>query len=213
VTIISASQGAAIRRPDAYDILKLEFDNGQIIDLCGKTISTSGTPVVVEGHSKYLGKSLHLNGSSYIYAADSPSFYFGTDPFSIRILVYPLSVSDGYCYYQNTDGNREFRVYFNAGTVVWQYYNYGYIINLNATIVSNSYQELVFFRNGSTVGVYKDRTLVASADIGSTSIIDLTGPIYMGVNGYDLSQKLHAYVDSFTISKGVAKIPRFNRRL
>ncbi len=142
----------------------------------------------------------------------SSDFYFGTDPWTIDLWFYPRN-TDGYqiifllgthdaageIVFRPTGGggyNIELNDDANSGT------------NINATpsgnIAVNAWSHAALVRNGTSLMLFHNGTLVDTADISTRNAGVSNVNIQMGDRGYQ-SQAFHGLVDEVRVSKGIAR--------
>ena len=175
----------------------------------GHTVTPVGNAQISTTQSKFGGASMYFDGSGdYLTLAEDSSLDLGTGDFTFELWVYILSQTDdmmvgsssAYANVQlfriNTGGTYEYlTVYLNSGSVIQ-------IQNSGVTV--NSWHHLALARSGSTVRVFVDGTLAASATNSGAVAVDKIGAFYYQGNLFG-SFYVNGYIDDLRITKGVAR--------
>ena len=196
---------------DKYTVSLLHFDN-DFIDETGKLWTAHGSPSVSSVESKFGGKSLYLDGSSYLTSQNSDDFNFGSGDFTIDWWEYRtsfaktsrvLSVMQGtyppfVVGQASLDGGSNYVCLTSNGSS-WDILN-GFNLGTQNLNQLNHY---AIVRKGNTFYGFKNGVLISTA----TSSLSILTPSADITIGYDMSNNLFfpGYIDEFRVSKGIAR--------
>ena len=178
--------------------------NAGIFDQTAKNdITTYGSAAISTTQSKFGGSSMYFNGSSsYMYAAPSQNFYFGTGSFTCEGWVYINAAAQTAGIFQIATS------YLPTSTVntvavgttatgFWQIYANGTNTNSTATYNTGQWIHFALVRSGTTTTLY----------INGTSVITVTGDstnytgTYLALGGIYGGNYINAYLDDFRITQ------------
>ena len=202
---------------DSNTALMLHLDNNLTdSSLSPKSVTNSGVTFsnVV---SKFGSYSANFNSAS-LAVVNGSAFNFGSNPFTIDYwmlnnhgisaqthFIVALNANNLLTVYQNGGGQLQFVIY-QGGTIICNY-------TVATSILTDSvWHHVAIVRNGTSVLIFVDgvsQTLTVGTAIGSSSIVNYTGPFRVGmdVDNYWIgnTKNFQGYMDEVRISNGIAR--------
>lgn len=202
--IFFTRRGKAAQQYDENTILLLHGE--EIVDssMYGNAITNSGV-VVSADQSKFGGKSLYLNGNSYLLI---PPYDFGTADFTVDWWEYPTSASSGerFSSYAGHESSNSFsglllgyqgtKMYVGSGFNSWDIVSGVDMFNVNV----NTWTHWAVVRSGGVLKTYKNGSLFATVNAAGAIRYDSTSPMMLGKQGFGLGTPFVGYIDEFRIS-------------
>ena len=196
----------------------LPFDDSVTYDIIGNTWNAYGDPRISNEQSKFGGKSLYLNGSSYLTSAVSDNFDFGSKDFTISCWIYPTTTNRAAVFAMSQDCRIGTDIFFGQGSAnlwlssngtswnVLQSDNSGANTGQGTIPLSaNTWTHLAFVRYGTSVRMYVNGQVARDATIAAG-----TSVYWSGTNGFSIGTwgngmyRYVGYIDDFVVANGVA---------
>ncbi|WP_110955230.1 LamG domain-containing protein [Anaerosinus massiliensis] len=201
---------------DEYTVSLLHF-NEDFKDETGKVWTANGSPVISADQSKFGGKSLYLDGSSYLTTPYSDHFNFGTDDFTIDWWEYRKGTSSANQVIlgsSNTNGvlKRVFSIGHSGditshGDVTWWMSSNGTTWDIASgrpmgSAIFGAWTHYALVRHSGTFYAFQNGILKDSLNNSST-VFSSDETINIGL--YKAAQFFNGYIDELRISKGIAR--------
>ena len=175
--------------------------NNNVITNVGTVVQTTATPFVSTGTAMVASGSLQFNGTSqYLTVANDTAFDFGTGDFTVEAWVYLTSLNPGtyvpifanaYLFYVGSVG--QVLVYDGTANVV---------SGTSNDVPANAWVHLAYARSGTTLRVFSNGVLKASATVSGTIASGTPNRIFnSSINTAIYGQ---GYVSNLRIIKGTA---------
>lgn len=194
---------------DEYTVSLLHFDNG-FKDEIGKVWTAVGNPVISPDQSKFGGRSLYLDGNSYLTTPANNDFNFGTGDFTVDWWEYRISTDTIYPIVFSASPSE------HNGILIGHYYNgenlcYASSFNSDSWDVLeglnlgkadlNVWNHFALVKQGNKFYGFKNGTLIST--LTNSRQIDSAGDLelgaYTGINT-NLNYLFSGYIDEFRIS-------------
>jgi hypothetical protein len=177
------------------------FTNAGIIDSTMiNNIETVGDAKISTAQSKFGSSSMYFDGTGdYLSIPSSPSYSFGTGDFTVECWAYFISLNPGnyapvfansYLFYVGSGGGV---LVFNGTADV--------ATGSNNDVVINTWTHLAYVRSGTTLKVYVNGVVKATATVSGS--IDTGSPNKIGY--WSGSVYLNGYIDDLRVTKGYAR--------
>lgn len=181
---------------DINTVALLHFDESTTKDGCGNTWTLSGTPTIDSNQSKFGGKSLYLNGSSYL---TTPSVCnFGTGDFTVDFWAYTpaYNASIPYAVITNSNGGLGISLYSNnlnlaRATIAND------ISTTTISTISSQWNHYAVTRKNGVAYLFVNGALMKS---GEWTVNCVSTNTYIGVDGDAANAKFTGYIDEFRVS-------------
>lgn len=182
----------------------------------GRTVTFSGNAQLDTAQAKWGPSSLLLDGSGdSISVADADSLSLGSSDFTLEAWVRPASVSGTFRpimgHWTPTGNQRAWLLYLTGGTsgrgpaFFWSPNGSTPTFSVTGTFEwsTNTWYHVAACRSGTNLRLFVDGTLIASGDIGTTSIHNSTTLIRIGQGS--TSEFLNGWIDDVRLTIGVAR--------
>jgi hypothetical protein len=170
------------------------------------------TPSGVSGGSK-LDKvtdgAVAFDGSGdYLSVGDNADFELGSGDFTIEFYAYPKSLSsDSTVISKYSSSNRSYLVWMNSTTVYFTYSTNGSSnaasLSVTYSVPLNKWTHFAMVRDGSTLNMFIDGTLVSSPSISGT-LYDGSSNLQIGRQEDGAQYYWNGYISSVRLVKGTA---------
>lgn len=200
---------------------KLMLHSESLLDSSmGARVMTNGGAIASTTQSKFGGSSLSLDGTTYVYAADSDDFEFGSGDFTVDLWFNPSRIG-------TSDGNNEGLV-INTGGGVALTGGFGVAKNASnkilasaingstqqititsaTSVVAGNWYHIAFVRSGNNFNLYingvSEASVVWAHPVTATAYNMAIGT-YSNYLNSSTQYKVAGYLDEVHISKGVAR--------
>jgi hypothetical protein len=182
--------------------------------LYNRNITVNGPAKLSSSQSRFEGTSAAFDAdTSYLRVVSGPDFAFPSD-FTIECWVYFTNSSRGYqgiigahngsdqsgwVLYLEQNNNLTFQT--SAGS------SWGGSISSGETVTPNAWHHIAVSRSGSSLRIFVDGTLKATAtnsvNVASASYIDIGDYTCLNQSGYNFT--MSGYIDELRITKGIAR--------
>jgi len=194
---------------DGNTVLMLHGDDLTDSSFNPKVITNNGVTVST-AQSKFGGKSLYFNGSSYLSLADSDDWNFGSGDFTIDMWLF-LSSTAYYPIIAQSDtgwGQSSIWIVHAATTNILAQTSStgsGTMVDTSTTFpfVQNQWGHVAFVRCGNNFYLFIDGNIVSQATSAGT-IFNSSRPLTIGTFA-NLTNYMTGHLDELRISKGVAR--------
>lgn len=198
----------------------LHFDDDATTDENDNIWNTNGSPIVSADHSKFGGKSLYLNGSSYLQSAvSSDAFNFGKNDFTISCWIYPTTTGRKAVFAMSADlrigtdilyGQGSANMWLSSNGSRWnilQSDNSGTNTGQGTIAINiNKWTHIAYVRNGTNVRMYVNGQIAKEVTLSSADV----SVYWSGNDGFRIgawgnsSYKYTGYIDEFLVLNGMA---------
>jgi len=188
---------------DDYTVSLLHFDE-EIKDETGKVWTSSGSPTISATQSKFGGKSLYLDGSSYLSTSSVDDFNFGTSDFTIDWWEYRANNSSKSPVYTRNNsvlGGSLLVGQYSGGNIVYYMSSDGASWNIAnrvtmGTVILNVWTHYALVRKGNSIMAFQNGVLQSTITSSSSILKGVSTPFI----GYDGGNYYTGYIDEFRIS-------------
>lgn len=187
---------------DKNTVSLLHFDD-VFKDETGKVWTTNGNPTISATQSKVGGKSLYLDGSSYLITENNTDFDFGNGDFTIDWWEYRTTSSISSVYTRNNSvlGGSLVVGQYNGGNIVYYMSSDGSSWNIAnrvtmGTAILNEWTHYALVRKGTSIMAFQNGVLKSTITSNASILKGLSTPLI----GYDASNYYKGYIDEFRIS-------------
>lgn len=197
----------------------LHFDSSATEDEMGTVWTSVGSPILSDAQSKFGGKSLYLDGSSYLQSAiNAEAFDFGTKDFTISCWIYPTTTNRAAVFAMSADCRISTDIFFGQGSAnMWWSSNGG---NWNVmqsdnsgtntgqgtiALSANTWTHLAYVRNGTTVRMYVNGQVAREVTVASNVGVYWSGNDRFRIGAWgNAGYKFVGYIDEFIVANGAA---------
>jgi hypothetical protein len=175
-------------------------------------ISTSSIAGLALTSHFYPSAAFFDGSNDYLSIPDNVDFEFGSSNFTIEAWLYMNTQSSGnkgcITKWSASTGNGSWALVISQNGTTPIFYIPGSSFNnvSGRAINLNTWSHIAIVRNGTTLNIYQDGLITASANIGTYSLNDLTDVVTLGNDaGLGGDRYYRGYIQDLKIYKGLAK--------
>ena len=172
-----------------------------------ENFETFGDAKISTAVSKWDTGSMAFDGTGdYVSSPTSPIYSFGTGDFTVESWVYfsalgaDRTIAD--CWVTGTAGSWQLNYLLSSTKFTWLV-NTTTVVSSTTTPLINTWYHVAVARSGSTVRIFVNGTLEASATL--TTNLTHTRPLTLGMQYSTVTKPMNGYLNDFRITNGIAR--------